>query len=38
MSETESDDPPTCRVCGDPLETAVEQHRTVHTDCHVGRI
>jgi hypothetical protein len=31
-------DPPTCRVCGEPLETDIDRHRTVHTDCHVGRI
>jgi hypothetical protein len=35
---SESDDPPECRVCGDPLETDLEQYRGTHTDCNPGQI
>lgn len=31
-------DAPECRVCGDPLETEIERHRTTHTDCNPGRV
>jgi len=29
---------PKCRVCGEPLETEIEQHRTTHTGCNPGKM
>jgi len=29
---------PKYRVCGDPLETEIERHRTTHIGCNPGKV